>query len=222
MRKILMIEDDADLLEIMEDYFLSRCWQVVKAANGSSGLQRAKETAPDFILHDINLPDLDGFEVCRRIRLFSDVLLIFITARSSEFDKLNGYACGADDYITKPFSLPVLSAKIAALSSRDMAVIDELRFGPLRIIPTRREVYVDDRPVVLAPREYDILSFLCSHESRIYTREQLLMRFWGELYEGNERVVDDHIRKLRKALGSARGCIVTIHKQGYMFSPERR
>lgn len=162
------------------------------------------------------MPGMNGFTVCRKIREESDVPVIFITARAMEEDQLNGYSMGADDYVTKPFSLPVLYAKAEALIARSWrGSLGRRKAGELEIDARSREVQKSGKPLPLPPKEYEILLFLLENPGRVYSREQLLIRFWGYDFDGNKRVVDSHIKKLRKALGNCGCAIRTVHRIGY-------
>lgn len=216
-QNLFIVEDDEALREIMYDYFSANGWTVIAAENGKTALEYMDNILPALILLDINLPDLSGFEVCRQLRQKFSVPVLFITARTSEADKLNGYAMGGDDYITKPFSLPVLQAKMEAIQRRAGKMDEMIQYGPIQVDPSRHMLIIDGREAMLPYKEYELFVFLAENAGRLYTREQLLIRFWGYAYDGDERVVDDHIRKLRKILGSYRGCIQTVYKTGYRF-----
>ena len=201
----------------MYDYFSANGWTVIAAENGKTALEYMDNILPALILLDINLPDLSGFDVCQQLRQKFSVPVLFITARTSEADKLNGYAMGGDDYITKPFSLPVLQAKMEAIQRRAGKMDEMIQYGPIQVDPSRHMLIIDGSEAMLPYKEYELFVFLAENAGRLYTREQLLIRFWGYAYDGDERVVDDHIRKLRKIVGSYRGCIQTVYKTGYRF-----
>lgn len=214
---VLIVEDDPALRETISDYFGSKGWQITEAANGEDALEKVNETSFQLILLDVMLPKLNGFAVCRRIREDSDVPVIFITARVMEEDELNGYSLGADDYVTKPFSLPVLYAKAMSLMSRirGEAPFRSLRRGDLEADFRKRQILVQGAALPLAPREYEMLLFFMENPGRVFSREQLLIRFWGYDFEGNERVVDNHIKMLRKAMECSKCNIRTFRKSGY-------
>ncbi len=216
-QNLFIVEDDEALREIMYDYFSANGWTVIAAENGKTALEYMDNILPALILLDINLPDLSGFDVCQQLRQKFSVPVLFITARTSEADKLNGYAMGGDDYITKPFSLPVLQAKMEAIQRRAGKMDEMIQYGPIQVDPSRHMLIIDGSEAMLPYKEYELFVFLAENAGRLYTREQLLIRFWGYAYDGDERVVDDHIRKLRKILGSYRGCIQTVYKTGYRF-----
>lgn len=215
--KLLIIEDDRLLQEAIADYFRSKGWQTDTADDGETALDRIKTKRYHLLLLDVMLPGMNGFTVCRKIRESSDVPVIFITARVLEEDELNGYAMGADDYVTKPFSLPVLYAKAMALMGRVRGRQPDrrMRCGKIEADIHTHEVWIAGASCVLPPKEYDMLLFFMENPNRIFSREQLLIRFWGYDFEGNERVVDNHIKNLRKALGNC-GCMIrTVRKSGY-------
>lgn len=216
-QNLFIVEDDEALREIMHDYFSANGWNVITAENGKTALEYMDSILPALILLDINLPDLSGFDVCRQLRQKFSVPVLFITARTSEADKLNGYAMGGDDYITKPFSLPVLQAKMEAIQRRAGKMDEMIQYGPIQVYPSRHMLIIDGSEAMLPYKEYELFVFLAENAGRLYTREQLLIRFWGYAYDGDERVVDDHIRKLRKILGPYRECIQTVYKIGYRF-----
>ncbi|MCR4950440.1 MAG: response regulator transcription factor [Solobacterium sp.] len=215
--RLLIIEDDDSLREIMNDYFLFRGCAVQSAENAEQAMEILQRTSFDAVFLDINLPDGSGFDLCRKIRRISDVPVLFLTARTAEADKLNGYAAGGDDYITKPFSLPVLYAKTETMIRRRAGISEQKKYGPVTVDPGKKTVMLAGEQLQLAPKEYEILVFLAENAGHVYSREQLLIRFWGYAFEGSDRVVDDHIRKLRKALKEYRDLIHTVHKTGYCF-----
>ena len=190
-QRLLIVEDDCLMAEAAADYFMSKGWEVQREENGIQALETLETKSFHLILLDVMMPKMDGFALCREIRKNSDVPVIFITARMLEEDKLNGYSLGADDYITKPFSLPVLYAKAMALTGRIQGKSSLLEVGNLTIDRKSHKVWSSGQPISLAPKEYEILLFLMENPERIYSRQQLLIRFWGYDFDGNERVVDN-------------------------------
>ncbi len=221
--RLLIVEDDHLMQEVISDYFSSKGWKVQTADDGNRALEILETESFQLILLDVMMPGMDGFSVCRRIRRQSSVPVIFLTARVLEEDELNGYAMGADDYVTKPFSLPVLYAKSMALLGRVRGNADfhRLRLKELELDLRTHEVWLSGKMLALPPKEYEMLVFFLENPNHIYSREQLLIRFWGYDFDGNERVVDNHIKKLRKALGSFGTCIQTVRKSGYRMEVER-
>lgn len=217
-QRILIAEDEPKLLEVLCDYFISRGDLPCPAKDGLEALALAEETEFDGVLLDIMMPGLDGLSVCRALRKHSDVPIIFLTALSAEEDKLLGYELGADDYITKPFSLAVLHAKITALINRSRGSIltgDQLTAGEIRMVLSSQKVYVHGKEVSLTPKEYALLLCLMRNRNTVMSREQLLVKCWGYDYEGEARAVDTHIRRLRDKLGTAADRIKTVIKSGY-------
>ena len=221
--RMLCVEDDSQIREIIEDYFTSKTdndFEVFSAENGVAAEKMLSENEYDLILLDVMLPYLDGFSLCRMIRKKSDVPVIFLTARTLEEDVLLGFETGCDDYITKPFSLAKLYAKCIALLNRAKGtVIDEtITIGKIRINPNSMEVTVNGTKVDLANKEFELLKYLADHKNWVVSRDSILNAIWGYEYEGGDRVVDNHIKKLRKSLGSAGEQIKTVISKGYKLS----
>ena len=216
--RILIAEDEPKLLEILCDYFTSRGAVPVPAKDGAEALEKAESQEFDGVLLDIMMPKLNGLSVCRSLRKNSDVPIIFLTALSDEEDKLLGYELGADDYVTKPFSLAVLYAKITALINRSRGSVlsgDTLMAGEIAVQLSRQRVTVSGREVSLTPKEYSLLVCLMRNRGAVLSREQLLVKCWGYDYDGEARAVDTHIRRLREKLGGAAEYIKTVIKSGY-------
>lgn len=218
--KILLVEDDAELREIITDYFSQKggeAFIIDTASTGFEGQDKCLENDYDAVLLDIMLPEVNGLTICRELRKSSDVPIVFITARNNESDKLLGYNLGCDDYIAKPFSLAELFAKINALIKRNKGTVrnDMMTAGRIKLNPYLYTVSVNDEKVDLAPKEFTILKILMENAGKIVNRESLLIRIWGYDFDGNDRVVDNHIKKLRKSLGEASNQIKTIIKRGY-------
>ena len=217
-QRILIAEDEPRLSAILCDYFRSRGDEPTPALNGLQALELAGSREFDGVLLDIMMPGLNGLSVCRAIRKTSDVPIIFLTALSDEEDKLLGYELGADDYVTKPFSMSVLYAKLTALINRSRGNImtgDRLTAGPISMVLSSQRVWVEGKEVTLTPKEYALLLCLTRNKNTVLSREQLLVKCWGYDYEGEARAVDTHIRRLRDKLGTAAECIKTVIKAGY-------
>ena len=216
--RILIAEDEPNLLNILADYFRSKGDIPITADNGQSALELALEGDFDGVLLDIMMPGLDGFSVCRALRKNSDVPIIFLTALSDEEDKLYGYQLGADDYVTKPYSMSVLYAKLTALINRSRGSIltdDRLIAGQIMITLSSQRVRVGGKEVTLTPKEYALLLCLMRNRNTVLSREQLLVKCWGYDYEGEARAVDTHIKRLREKLGEYSDCIKTVIKADY-------
>ena len=217
--RIMVAEDEPKLREVVCDYLLSRGDVPVPAGDGLEALALAEEDRNfDAVVLDVMMPGLDGFAVCRALRQRSAVPILFLTALSDEEDKLWGYELGADDYITKPFSLSLLYAKVTALIRRDRGGVltgDTLRCGHLEVSLSSRRVRAGGRELSLTPKEYSLLTCLMRNRNMVMSREQLLVKCWGYDYEGESRAVDTHIRRLREKLGPYGACIKTVIKAGY-------
>ena len=215
-KQLLVVENDTLMAEAVADYFTGKGWEVQAAGNGADALEIFGQEQFHLVLLDVMMPGMNGFTVCREIRRESDVPVIFLTARVLEEDRLNGYSMGADDYVVKPFSLPVLYARAEALVGRVWkSGFGRIRAGELSVDVRSHEVWKRGKPLRLPPKEYEILLFFLENPGRVYSRDQLLIRFCGYDFEGSERVVDSHIRKLRRALGDC-GCVIqTVRKTGY-------
>ena len=205
MYRILLVEDDQDIRELICSYFTRKeqgVFEVDAAADGQKGWEKAYENHYDLLLLDVMLPGQDGFSICREIRKSSDVPIMFITARASERDILNGYALGCDDYVVKPFPLPVLYQKVGALIKRAKGLVrfPTLNAGSLSLNPNNGTVISDDREVTLTAKEYGILRVLLENKGSIISREQLLNRVWGYNHTTDERVLDTHIRNPYKQI----------------------
>lgn len=225
MQRILLVEDEEKLQVILCDYFKSKGeYELICASDGVSALEYFEVEEFNLIILDVMMPRLDGFSVCKEIRKRQDIPIIFLTAKVREEDQLYGYALGADDYIMKPFSLGVLYAKVTALLKRTRGtMLDEcFRINGLCINYRRMEVTSDREPIQLAPMEYKLLVYLIAHKNQVVTRDQLIVRLWGYDYEGDERAIDTHIKKLRKALGKDGRAICTIRKVGYRFDEKEK
>lgn len=216
-QRLLIVEDDPILGQLISDYFEREDWDTVLASDGELALEKFEEEIFQLILLDIMLPKLDGFSVCKKIRENSDIPIFFITARVLEEDELYGYALGADDYITKPFSFPVLYAKATSMMKRMRGdeSLRKIKKGNIEIDMGTNRVTINGKLCHLPKLEYQILVYLLENPNRILSRDQLLIRFWGYDFDGNERVVDNHIKKLRKAIADSDCKITTVHKAGY-------
>ncbi|GAA3509508.1 response regulator transcription factor [Georgenia daeguensis] len=227
-RRILVVDDEAGIRRVLRGYLEADGLQVTEAASGEAAVAQVRSEAPDLVLLDVMLPDVDGIEVLRRIRTFSDVYVVLVTARAEETDKLVGLAVGADDYVTKPFSPREVAARVKAVLRRGRtpeAQADRLVLDGLTVDLAGREVDVDGRRVVLSALEFDLLAALAGSPGRVFSRRQLLERVWGYDFYGDERVVDVHVRNLRKHLGddaAAPHVVGTVRGVGYKCLLEPR
>jgi DNA-binding response OmpR family regulator len=226
---VLVVDDEERLRDLVRGYLEHEGFAVLTVADGLSALDLARQHAPDLVVLDLMLPGLDGLEVCRRLRTFSDAYVIMLTAKAEEIDRIVGLEVGADDYLTKPFSPRELIARVRAMLRRPRHGVMEAppdiqppqRFGSLLIDHARHEVTLDAAVVPLTTLEYALLTALAAHPGRVFTRGQLLERVWGADYFGDDHVVDVHIANLRKKLGddpAAPRYIETVRGAGYRFA----
>lgn len=219
--KILLIEDDLQICKVIQKYFNDQGEEIILVTDGNAALSHIEQEIKNYslILLDIMLPGADGFTICRSIRKNSDIPVIFITAKGREEDILHGYALGCDDYIVKPFLLSALYAKCCALVKRTEKQTDSmLTCGAITLDRRKLTCYVNGQEVELTPKGFAILYYMMEHESWVIDRDTLLTKVWGDDYFGIDRVVDNHIKRLRKALGSAGGQIHTVFGRGYKLT----
>ena len=218
---ILIVEDEPRMGAILQDYFSAHGVDSDLAPDGDAALERFARRDYDAVLLDVMMPGLDGYGVCRAIRRESGLPILFLTALGGEAQALHGYALGADDYITKPFSLALLYAKTTALIRRSRGTEDgALVCGAIRLQPGPMLCTVGNTAVKLSPREYDLLLCLLRNRGKVLSREQLLARVWGWDFDGEDRAVDVQVKNLRAALGSAGKQIKTVFKAGYKLESE--
>jgi DNA-binding response OmpR family regulator len=225
MRQVLVVDDEPHIRTVLRGYLEAEGFAVSEAADGEAAVRQVRQHPPDLVLLDVMLPGIDGLEVLRQVRKFSDVYVILVTARSEEIDKLVGLGVGADDYVTKPFSPREVAARVKAVLRRDRGTRDTaapvLCFDGLTIDKDAREVRVDGTSVNLSALEFDVLAALADSPGRVFSRRQLLERVWGYDFFGDERVVDVHIRGLRARLGDEAAnprLIATVRGVGYKFA----
>jgi two-component system, OmpR family, response regulator ResD len=226
MATILLVEDEAIVSEVVRDYLIREGYRVDLAADGRSALERFDAARPDLVLLDLMLPEVDGLEVCRRIRTKSNVPIIMVTARGDETDAIIGLGIGADDYVTKPFSPRELVARVKAALRRaanpPTMSGDPLAFGSLTIRPDLRRVEVSGKAVDLTAREFDLLVFLARHPGRVFSRDELLDHVWDWTYASDGGTVTVHIRRLRQKIEAdpeRPRFIKTVWGVGYKFEP---
>ena len=220
MNQVLLVEDDLKICEVIVDYFTNKKdadIDLTVTNNGNDALELIYENTYDLVLLDIMLPGANGFLICKELRRQSDIPIIFITARGLEEDILYGYDLGCDDYIVKPFSLAQLYAKVNAFLRRTKGTVinEEMSAGDIFLNPRTMVVKVSGREVELAHKEYLILKVLMENKGSVVSRDALIVRVWGYDYDGDERILDNHIKKLRRALGSSAGKIKTVIRRGY-------
>jgi DNA-binding response OmpR family regulator len=220
--KILLVDDEPTLLDTLAYNLRGSGYDVVTAADGLAALEQARTTSPDLIVLDLMLPEIDGLTVCRSLRAVADTPILVLTARTGELDKIVGLESGADDYMTKPFSLGELQARIRALLRRTgpRPQAEEIRSGNLALNMVSRKAFLDGQELNLSPKEFSLLAELMRHEGAVLSRDLLLTRVWGYDYFGDSRTVDVHVRWLREKIEvdpSSPQRIVTVRGIGYRF-----
>ncbi len=222
---VLVVEDEASIASFVAMYLKNAGYGVKVAATGGDALEQVSSEPPALIVLDLMLPDIDGVEICRRIRQDSDLPILMLTARDEDVDKIIGLEVGADDYLTKPFNPRELVARVRSVLRRSApegrrVESKQIRHGDLVVDAGGREVHVGDEEVQLAPKEFDLLWELLDHRGLVLTRDQLLERVWGYTFAGDTRTVDVHVRQIRRKLGEA-SPITTVWGVGYKVIPER-
>ena len=225
VQTVLVVEDESSIASFVALYLKNAGYKVRSVGTGEAALEQVGAERPDLIVLDLMLPDIDGIEVCRRIRQNSEMPILMLTARDEDVDKIIGLEVGADDYLTKPFNPRELVARVKSILRRSVperreVETKEIKHGDLSIDAGRREVRVGDKEIQLAPKEFDLLWELLDHRGLVLTRDQLLERVWGYTFAGDTRTVDVHVRQLRRKLGDA-SPIVTVWGVGYKVSPAR-
>jgi len=225
MPKILVVDDEESMLDVIRYSLEKAGYQVCAAADGEEALRLAREQKPDLVVLDVMLPKMDGYEVCKIMCVEMGMPIIMLTAKDEEFDKVIGLEVGADDYVTKPFSPRELVARVRAHLRRKMKAAqgppaNEARFGDLIVNLDRREVHLEGRKVDLTPREFDVMTHLVQNANRVVTRESLLDKVWGYDYYGEDRIVNVTIARLREKIEidpAHPRYIITVRGAGYLF-----
>lgn len=226
MYDILVADDEEMIRRLIAKYAEFEGHRVSEAADGMQAVEMCRKKNYDILICDIMMPELDGFSACREIRKFSDIPIIMLSARGEEYDKLNGFSLGIDDYVVKPFSPKELMMRIDAVMSRykknrgsasDADSHEVFEIGELRADLTARVVTVGDKRVDMSPKEYDLLFYLIKNKNVALSREKLITEVWGYDYYGDDRTLDTHIKLLRRSLGDSAKYIVTLRGVGYRF-----
>lgn len=220
-QKLLIVDDERDILDMLRRFFEKKGYEVL-AADCAQAALRLAERQPDMILLDVNLPDMDGFQVCATIRAHVSCPILFLTARVDDGDKLRGFAAGGDDYVVKPFSLDELEARVGAHLRREQrrAASSEVRFDEDLVIDySQRAVLFRGAPVAFAKKEFDIIEFLSQNSGQVFDRERIYERVWGYDSEGDSAVVAEHVRRIRAKLAAcgAQPYIETVWGCGYKW-----
>ena len=226
-KTVLIVEDESRMRHLISSYLKKEDITVLEAENGMQGLEIFKKESVDLIILDIMMPFMDGYEVCRNIRsqANSNVLIVMLTAKSEEDDKLLGYGLGADDYVTKPFSPKVLTAKVKALLKRTDIVENKTAEGitkidNLEINELSHNVTLEGEKLDLSPKEYDLLLYLAKNHGIVLSRDKLLTNVWGYDFDGDLRTVDTHVKRVRQKLGDKADLITTVRGSGYKLEAE--
>ncbi|MEG4851878.1 response regulator transcription factor [Microcoleus sp. B5-D4] len=224
--KILVVDDDPAIRNLIHRFLSQQGYQVESGQDGQTGLELFEQLNPDLVVLDVNLPDTTGYKLCQEMQRRTGVFVLMLTARTDEADKMKGFAEGADDYITKPFSLVEIGARVAAILKRKRIVTpaeqQTLTFGELLIDPVRREVILGSQIVALTALEFDLLYCLASKPGRVWRRSELLHEVWDYEYVGADRVVDVHIGQIRRKIEldpNQMPMIQTVRGVGYKFEP---
>ena len=205
-QKILIADDEAQIREILRIYFEKEGFEVIEAEDGAAAILKVQSEKPDILLLDIMMPVLDGIEVCKQVRKMSDLPIIMVTAKDDDDDRIAGLEIGADDYITKPFNILEVKARIKAIMRRtsperapqvQSSVIEK---GDIKLDCDSRRLFINDNEINLTAREFELLEILIKNENKVYSRESLLKIVWGEDYPGDVRTVDVHVRRLREKI----------------------
>lgn len=222
--KILVVDDDPAIRNLVHRFLTKQNYQMESAEDGKTAMQVFEQFNPDLVILDVNLPDANGYVLCQEMQSRTNVFVLMLTSRTDEADKMRGFAQGADDYITKPFSLVELGGRVGAILKRQRIVTTAeqqcLVFDKLMIDPVRREVKLNDDIVPLTALEFDLLHFLASHPGRVWRRAELIQEVWDYEYVGDQRVVDVHIGQIRKKIEidtSQPALIQTVRGVGYKF-----
>ena len=218
LKKILIIEDEKNLASVLYDTLCDE-FSVMKAFDGEEGLRKFYETSPDIVLLDINLPKIIGWDICSEIRKISEIPIIIMTARDSDIDEYKGLKLGADDYITKPFNLKILTLKIKKLLK--MEGNNSYRFENLLFDCKKGELNINGEAIELTRREIQFLEFMFKNKGLIFSREKLLNEVWGFDFEGDDRVVDTLVRRIRKKLGDYSYLLKTVRGMGYQLDENK-
>lgn len=227
MYSILVVDDEARIRSIVKKYAEFEGHTVTEAGDGMEAVHLCRTGKFDMIIMDIMMPELDGFSACRQIRKVTDTPIIMLSARGEEYDKINGFELGIDDYVVKPFSPKELMLRIEAVMKRVKSggkpsekrenLIVEIDGGGLRADVTARIVYIDNARIEMSPKEYDLFFYMLANRNIALSREKLISEVWGYDFYGDVRTLDTHIKLLRKSLGRYADCIVTLRGVGYRF-----
>ena len=222
-KKILIADDEARIRKLVRDFLVREGYSVLEAENGKEALDMFyADKEIDLILLDIMMPKMDGWEVCREIRRYSDIPIVMLTARSDERDELRGFELGVDEYISKPFSPRILIARVEAILRRSGAGDDDvIEEAGIRLDKAAHRVLIDGQEIELSFKEFELLAYFMENKDIALSREKILNAVWNYDYFGDARTIDTHVKKLRAKMGDKGECIKTVWGMGYKFSPEK-
>lgn len=228
MYRILVVDDEENIREVIKEYAEFEGYQVSEACDGMQAIEMVKNNDYDIIIMDVMMPRLDGYSACKEIRKIKQIPVLMLSARGEEYDKLFGFEIGIDDYVVKPFSPKEVMARVNAIVKRNQGAKqapaapapETVKFGGLEINFTSRDVYIDGVKANLTPKEYDLLFYLVRNKNIALTRNKLLEEVWGYDFFGDDRTIDTHIKMLRNNLGPYRNYIVTLRGMGYKFEAD--
>ncbi len=215
--KILVVDDEELIRDVIKEYLVLEDFEVFEASNGKEALEKIQNNQIDLVIMDIMMPKMDGYTACKEIKQIKDVPFIMLSARAEEYDKLIGFDLGIDDYVTKPFSPKELVARVKAVIKRNKKDNEKIKIAGIVIDDIAHEVTIDNNEVTLSPKEYELLKYLIKNKNIALSREKLLSHVWGYDFYGDDRTVDTHIKTLRSHLGKYRNLIKTIREVGYKF-----
>lgn len=214
--KLLIVDDEELIRNVINEYVSNEGFEVYEASDGKEAIECVKKNNIDLVVMDVMMPNLDGFSACKEIKKIKDIPIIILSARNQEFDKLNGFELGIDDYVTKPFSPKELIARIKAVLKRNNNS-DQFIYEDLVIDYKAHSVRINQEEIKLTPKEYELLCYFVNNKNIALSREQLLSKLWGYDFFGDDRTIDTHIKMLRNNLGKYRNLIVTVRGLGYKF-----
>jgi DNA-binding response OmpR family regulator len=219
---VLVADDEFRIRKLLADFLVREGYKVLEAEDGAKAIDLLfdSKTKIDLVILDVMMPKYDGWFVLERIREFSTVPVVMLTARSDEYDQLKGFKLGADDYVTKPFSPSVLMARINKILKREKSEVEELSFGIIRMSLASREVFIEGKRVDLTPKEFELLKYFINNKGIALSRDKILNAVWNYDYFGDLRTVDTHIKQLRSKLGNAASYISTVRSIGYRLDIE--
>lgn len=216
--KVLIVDDEKGIREVIKEYSISEGYKALEAENGLEALQKLEQNPDiDVIVLDIMMPKMDGYTTLKSIRETYDIPVIMLSARADEFDKLQSFDMGVDDYVTKPFSPRELMARIKVVTNRNKVTSDEYVYKNLRINYLGHTVYINNKEIKLTPKEYEMLVYFVQNKGIALSREALLNKIWGYDFFGDDRTIDTHIKMLRNSMGEYRDLITTVRGMGYKY-----